>query len=124
MDDREADDDEDLLSYDPEWCLFWPASVPAFHLDIWLPYLRRSRYRFVLMAGEDRFNDAVRVLAARRNATLVDVYAALASNVPLYIGNDDLHPTEEGYRVVANTFFAAIRTSLEQAPTGAGLRVR
>ena len=65
----------DLLSYDPQWCLFWPASVPAFHLDIWLPYLRRSRYRFVLMAGEDRFNDAVRArVAGIRNVRILEPY--------------------------------------------------
>jgi len=75
MDDRGAADDEDLLSYDPQWCLFWPASVPAFHLDIWLPYLRRSRYRFVLMAGEDRFNDAVRArVAGMRNVRILEPY--------------------------------------------------
>jgi len=70
-----ADDDEDLLSYDPQWCLFWAASVPAFHLDIWLPYLRRSRYRFVLMAGEDRFSDAIRTrVAGIRNVRILEPY--------------------------------------------------
>lgn len=69
------DDDEDLLSYDPQWCLFWDAAVPAFHLDIWLPYLRRSRYRYVVMAGEDRFSDAVRTaIAGVPNVRIVEPY--------------------------------------------------
>ena len=71
----DADDDEDLLTYDPQWCLFWAASVPAFHLDIWLPYLQRSRFRFVLMAGEDRFSDAVRTrVAGIRNVRILEPY--------------------------------------------------
>ena len=38
---------------------------------------------------------------------------ALAGNVTTYIGVDGLHPNEEGYRRIAEEFFAAIRANLE-----------
>jgi lysophospholipase L1-like esterase len=60
------------------------------------------------------FNDDVRALAASQNVTLVDVYAALAPDVPTYIGPDGLHPTLAGYAKIADTFFGAIEQTLEQ----------
>ena len=42
-------DREALVAFDPHWCLFWGDSISGAHLKIWLPYLRRSRFRFVLM---------------------------------------------------------------------------
>lgn len=63
------------------------------------------------------FNDRIRALAASRNVTLVDVYAALVVNVPAYISGDDLHPTAGGHRLIGETFYAAIRTKLDSTPT-------
>ena len=46
-----------------------------------------------------RFNDAVRVMAAKKGGILVDVNARIP---PLtLIGQDGLHPTEEGYQRIA-----------------------
>ena len=59
------------------------------------------------------YNDRLRSVAAGENAVFVDLYAALASNVSVYIGPDGLHPTEAGYRQMAEAFFAAIRADLE-----------
>ena len=61
----------------------------------------------------DDFNRRVRALAASEGAVLVDIYSALLSDVNTYIGVDGLHPTEIGYRKIAETFFAAIRADLE-----------
>jgi lysophospholipase L1-like esterase len=61
------------------------------------------------------FNDRVRTLAARENVPLVDVYAAMKDKLYL-IGVDDLHPTPEGYQVMAQTFFDVIREQLEVKP--------
>ena len=58
-------------------------------------------------------NDEVRVIAAGEGATLVDLYTALASDVTRYIGVDGLHPTEAGYRRMADEFFARIRETME-----------
>lgn len=61
------------------------------------------------------FNDQVRALAASEHVPLVDVYDAMKDKLYL-IGNDDLHPTPQGYQVMAQTFFDAIRKEYEVKP--------
>ncbi|MGE5815445.1 MAG: SGNH/GDSL hydrolase family protein [Acidobacteriota bacterium] len=61
------------------------------------------------------FNDQIRALAASENVPLVDVYDAMKDKLYL-IGNDDLHPTPQGYVVMAQTFFDAIRKQYEIKP--------
>jgi lysophospholipase L1-like esterase len=60
-------------------------------------------------------NDQIRALAASENVTLVDVYQALNTDVGTLIGPDGVHPTVAGYAKIADTFFAAIKGTLEQA---------
>jgi lysophospholipase L1-like esterase len=69
------------------------------------------------------FNDSVRMLARDQGVTLVDVYAALNTDVATYIGFDGLHPTAQGYAKIADTFFAVLEQTLE-TPMGSsnGLR--
>jgi lysophospholipase L1-like esterase len=62
-------------------------------------------------------NDQIRALAGSTGATLVDVYQALIGSLTTFIGPDGLHPTEQGYQMIARTFFDAIRQRLEVAPT-------
>jgi lysophospholipase L1-like esterase len=58
------------------------------------------------------FNNGVRQLATgRQNVFLVDIHAAFGSNRSL-VGGDGLHPTQEGYEVMASTFLAAIEAAL------------
>lgn len=59
------------------------------------------------------YNNRMRAVAATEGATLVDVNAALSTDVNRYIGIDGLHPNEAGYAKIAETFFAAIRAALE-----------
>jgi len=59
------------------------------------------------------FNNAVRLMAASEGVTLVDVYQAFNGNVTTLIDFDGLHPTAAGYQVIADTYFAAIRQTLE-----------
>jgi lysophospholipase L1-like esterase len=61
----------------------------------------------------DDYNNRMRALAAGEGAVLVDVYAALLSDVTRYIGVDGLHPTEFGYAKIADTFFQAIQANFE-----------
>jgi lysophospholipase L1-like esterase len=68
------------------------------------------------------FNDRIRAIAASQGVTLVDVYAALVVNVPVYISGDDLHPTAGGHRLIGETFYAAIRTKLDSTPSDAFAR--
>ena len=59
------------------------------------------------------YNNRMRSVAATSGATLVDVNAALATDVTRYIGVDGLHPNELGYARIAETFFNAIRSQFE-----------
>jgi lysophospholipase L1-like esterase len=58
-------------------------------------------------------NESIRAGAPAEGAIFVDVYAAMAPDVPVLIGIDGLHPTEAGYQRIAETFFAAIRATFE-----------
>lgn len=59
------------------------------------------------------YNSRLASMAFGEGATLVDVYSALLSGANIYIGNDGLHPTEAGYQKIAETFYNAIRTTME-----------
>jgi lysophospholipase L1-like esterase len=63
-----------------------------------------------------RFNDAVKVMAARKGGILVDVSAQFPESL---IGQDGLHPTEEGYQRLAEIYFEAIKALYESAATTA-----
>ena len=60
-------------------------------------------------------NQRVRAMVAAKGAILVDVHAAWGNRTGL-MGADGIHPTEAGYQVIAETFFEAIRRTLEKAP--------
>lgn len=62
------------------------------------------------------FNDQIRSLAAAEGITLVDVYGALNTAPTQYIGFDGLHPNETGYAKIAETFFTALKATLDNTP--------
>ena len=73
------------------------------------------------------FNSRIRSIAARRGAVLFDVYSVLFNGrcggvgpIPC-IGNDGLHPTAEGYRLIADELSRSIvaRYDMEVLPTAA-----
>jgi lysophospholipase L1-like esterase len=68
-------------------------------------------------------NDRIRAIAASRGAFLVDIYAAMNADLDGTISVDNLHPTELGLMVIADTFYAAIRAALE-VPNGSSLTRR
>lgn len=61
----------------------------------------------------DATNRKIAEMAASMGVTLVNLYDALLPEASTLIGSDGLHPTEAGYRRIAEIFFAAIRTNLE-----------
>jgi phospholipase/lecithinase/hemolysin len=69
-------------------------------------------------------NVLLRNVAPIVGAVLVDNYAALAAAPTMYIGDDGLHPTEDGHHKIAETFFEAIKTNLEVPAAAVLLRVR
>lgn len=58
-------------------------------------------------------NERIRSTATGERAVLVDLYAALFTDVARFIGIDGMHPTEVGYQRIAEAFFEAIRADLE-----------
>jgi len=59
-------------------------------------------------------NSKIRDLAAREGATLVDSWQVFHGKEATLIGQDGLHPTPEGYQVLAQAFFDSIQAHLEQ----------
>ncbi|MEO7191069.1 MAG: SGNH/GDSL hydrolase family protein [Vicinamibacterales bacterium] len=69
-------------------------------------------------------NRLIEDVARRDGAELVDVFAAIEPRKDLLIGSDGLHPTVQGYRVIAETFMKAIQDTFEQplpAPGSQGI---
>ncbi len=73
------------------------------------------------------YNDLIRQIAIRENAPLVDVYQVISfgrcigsqSLVLSCLGDDDLHPTVEGYGLIAEAFFQRLMTIYEPRGPGA-----
>jgi lysophospholipase L1-like esterase len=59
------------------------------------------------------FNESIPTYAASGPDVFVDVFSQLNPEIERNIGIDGLHPTEIGYRRIAQAFFFAIRASLE-----------
>jgi lysophospholipase L1-like esterase len=64
-------------------------------------------------AGIPDANDAIRDAAAREGATLVDAFSVFDPKKELLIGDDGLHPTVAGYKLLAETFAAAIAANFD-----------
>ena len=60
------------------------------------------------------YNRTLRQMSIEEGATFVDLYDAMLPESAALIGSDGLHPTEAGYRKMADLFFAAIRAQLEE----------
>lgn len=59
------------------------------------------------------YNAKLQQMALAEEAIYVDLYNALLAEVTTVIGVDGLHPTEVGYKRMADVFFAAIQANLE-----------
>ena len=60
------------------------------------------------------YNRTLQQMSNEEGATFVDLYEAMLPEASTLIGSDGLHPTEAGYRRIADLFFAAIRGQLEE----------
>jgi lysophospholipase L1-like esterase len=58
-------------------------------------------------------NVQIRRLIGTEGAILVDLYEAFNGHTSMLIGEDGLHPSAAGYQRIAETFFDAIKTHLE-----------
>ena len=60
------------------------------------------------------YNNTLQIMTTQESVTFVDVYNPMLAEAATLIGSDGLHPTEAGYRRIADLFFAAIRAQLEE----------
>ncbi len=60
------------------------------------------------------YNRTLQQMSIEEGATFVDLYNAMLPEAATLIGSDGLHPTEAGYRRIADLFLAAIRAQLEE----------
>jgi lysophospholipase L1-like esterase len=58
-------------------------------------------------------NTLIRAQASADGAVLVDLYQAFGGVASPYIGPDGLHPNDDGYRKIAETFRDSIKATLE-----------
>lgn len=78
-----------------------------------LPPSRPGGSRTVSTSLITSLNERIKITATGEAAVLVDLYAALVTDIPRYVGVDGLHLTEAGYQRVAELFFDAVRSELE-----------
>jgi lysophospholipase L1-like esterase len=60
-----------------------------------------------LASGIERVNANIRLMAAAINVTVVDLEAAF-NWAPVYLQSDGLHPTAQGYELMARTFYDVV----------------
>jgi lysophospholipase L1-like esterase len=60
------------------------------------------------------YNNTLQIMATQEGVTFVDVYNPMLAEAATLVGSDGLHPTEAGYRKIADLFFSAIRTQLQE----------
>ena len=61
-------------------------------------------------------NVRIRALAAAHNVPLVDLHAAFVGQLDTLLGQDGLHPSDAGYRRIAELFMQAIQARFEPPP--------
>ena len=92
-----------------------------------IPPQRTSRGTEPMVAP---YNDLIRQIAIRQSVPLVDVHQIIsfgqclgaASLVLSCLGDDDLHPTREGYGLIADAFFQRLMNLYEpRGPGGPGV---
>jgi lysophospholipase L1-like esterase len=84
---------------------------PQYHGTV--PYDRGKGAEYVA-----ELNQRITAVAQGEGATLVDLYTPMSADVKRYIGADGLHPTEQGFTLMAQTFATIIQEKFE-AKSGA-----
>lgn len=60
------------------------------------------------------YNTVLQIMSTQEGVSYVDLYTPMLAEAATLIGSDGLHPTEAGYRRIADLFFAAVRAGLEE----------
>jgi lysophospholipase L1-like esterase len=72
--------------------------------------------RRIALSAITSINMKLAPLVRNEGATLVDSYAAFTGHEAEYVGDDGLHPRRAGYQALADTFFAAIKSTVPSTP--------
>ena len=72
--------------------------------------------RYIPIGIVEAANARLRDAARGEGAQLIDTFTPLLADLDNNIGNDGLHPTELGYRRIAEAVFNALRSDLEIRP--------
>jgi lysophospholipase L1-like esterase len=59
------------------------------------------------------YNNTLQLMSQQEGAVYLDLYNKMLADAATLIGSDGLHPTEAGYRRIAELFLDAIRSDLE-----------
>lgn len=59
------------------------------------------------------YNNTLQIMSTQEGVSYVDLYNPMLADAATLIGGDGLHPTESGYRRIADLFFTAIKRELE-----------
>ena len=73
-----------------------------------------GRLRSQNVALLESYNAKLRQMSAEEGAVFVDLYTTLLPEALTVIGVDGLHPTEAGYRRIADVFFNSISIELSE----------
>jgi len=65
-------------------------------------------------ASLEAYNALLRAMCAQEGVSYVDLYNGMLPQAETLVGVDGLHPNEAGYRRIAELFFAAIRSELQE----------
>lgn len=60
------------------------------------------------------YNNTLQSMSTQEAITYVDLYNSMMPDAATLIGSDGLHPTESGYRKIADLFFVAIKSAFEE----------
>lgn len=73
-----------------------------------------GRQRSQNVTSLEAYNSLLRSMCAQEGVRYVDLYNGMLPQAETLIGVDGLHPTEAGYRRIAELFFAAIQQELQE----------
>lgn len=92
------------------------ARQPSLHVFLaTFPPQMRGTIPYDRGVGRDfvpELNQRIAAVASSEGATLVDLYAAFPPDLKPYIGLDGLHPTEQGFMLMAHAFGAVVQQKL------------
>ena len=80
------------------------------------PYVAGRFDRRIAGSAILRTNTKLAPVIRAEGAILVDAYSAFIGHEPEYVADDGLHLRRAGYQALADTFFAAIKSSVASAP--------